>query len=929
MAANHSVQFVITPDADFRVQVVAAALPALPLTDEERRRVCARLAPPIAPESLNALPQPPELWRRFDEGDCSFLARGQWESDGRLTFNVEIWTEPSNEPEERFGGDSDAWTNAATAEPALAAQLLSCLYAVSVAGSTLVLGFDPGDPQQQQNATLLTAFARAALPTPLRRYCSVILPLGAPETLVQELGARVVAYTTRPGNELGAAWGLAGQQRGLLFSMKEGLTSGSKPDAGCQAYAEAALRMAQRGPRAVLRFAHKAGLLGDEAARRPDLLPLPQIQRLVEAVDAPQQMTALLDEWQAAPKPDEFSALLEPDDFGPVSNAALTKLAGAMNPPFAGGKLQAKAMLALAGRPPGSVSASALLTGSPDDPAALTHAIRLVRSGLVTAELPAEWRAPIAAQLSGGTLVQALSKTLAEGAAARELSLALLDRAREEPNPVLADALLAAKRSGQLNDLALALKAEQAYNASAHGDLGLLEALLKQCNWTLNPTQRGQVVRAALSRHGRAVGPSLLFADGRLRVPDEWVPEIVDGLSGLPAPDRAELRTEEWAALWAAASSRPELAKRLAPLLDERMAQSTQALTKALLREDAWVAWKSASQAPAAVRDQAAVAWLAGRGPRKPFLEEWKAAIEGLKTLDAENLRKLETAAGKSRELFDAIPYFEAEQTADLIRLAPDDGTRALWAQLLDRFPLTDPYRSLDESAESYVLAAGSVGDEVADARRRALQLAAAGDLQGAREHWSAFAQLSDTGRLAAAAIGALRGGDLQANCWTELGALPAREAVSALLDFVRKRLTAPETMGLAGPLLKVFGQRPNWLESQGEGVPALELLATVESSLGVVVPAMQVARLAAARGYAGRADWWRRLAAQAHGCPRHDGRPNPLESWESTRAFLYVRAATLPEPAAKLFRNALEPEDDAVAGVGTDAGPWPEATTR
>ncbi len=498
--------------------------------------------------------------------------------------------------------------------------------------------------------------------------------------------------------------------------------------------------------------------------------------------------------------------------------------------------------------------------------------------------------------------------------------------ARQAPHPAIADVLREAKQAGRLNDIDLALLAEQAYDASAHADLGLLEGLLQQAGWQLAPEQRRRVIRGALSREGRAVGPRLLFAEGRLRAPESWLEEIVAAVSELPASERADLRVQEWAALWAAAAQQGELAKRLAPRLDERMALAPDALTRALMDKQVWLGWMETSPAPAAVKGRSCLEWLAGRGPRKPYLEEWKAAVEGLGRLDSEGLRKLASAAGPSRELFDTIPYFESEQTADLIRLAPDDATRDLWAQLLDRFPDTDPYRPLNESAAGYVLSlSGGEVDEAAERRRKGLQRAAAGEWERAADAWPALADFQGSRRSAAAAVGALRAGNLDAACWTELEKLPAGEAVAALLEFIRRHLTLKETMGLAGPLLQALRKRPQWLEASGRGVPALELLATVESRVGIVVPVMQIARLAAQNGYEERADWWLRLAEQARACPRHDGRLNPLENWEHTRAYLYDRAQSLPRRAAALFRSALD------EGAEASAGPveWPEATLR
>lgn|GEM_PF-5676904 len=922
MASSQSVSFVIEAAEEPHPEVVAAALPALPLTPEAVQRACARLAIAIPAEAHRAFPQPPEIWRRFQEEGCEFVACGRWRAEGALAVELQVWTDPSDEPDVQFGGED--WAQAAAQAPAVAADLLACLYAVTRVGSALVIAFDAHSDEQLRAAVLLTAFARAALPPQLRATCLAALPLGAPEPLVSGEGAAVVAYPTRAA-ELGAAYNLVSGQGGVLYSVTDGQNGGAKPDAGCRAYAQAAAKVAEKGALAVLRFARKAARLGEEAIQDPETMPLAEIARVAAGADSPPTLDAALRGWHASADPDRFAPLLDDDDWAAVTDSVLIDLAGVSEPPFGGGELQARAMRELAGRPHGSRGVR-LLQGSPDDPAALEHAVRLVRAGLLGADLAPEWCAPLAAALSGDELALALGAALAQGAAARPLSLALLERCRQAPHPAIADVLREAQQAGRLNDIELALPAEQAYDASAHADLGLLEGLLQQAGWRLEPEQRRRVIRGALSREGRAVGPRLLFVDGRLRAPESWLEEIVHAVSDLPATERADLRVQEWAALWAAAARHSELAERLAPRLDERMALLPDVLTRALMAEEAWLPWLSASSAPAAVKSRSCLEWLAGRGPHKPYLEEWKAAVEGLGRLDADGLRRLAAAAGPSRELFDTIPYFESEQTADLIRLAPDDATRDLWAQLLDRFSDTDPYRPLNESAASYVLSlAGGEVDEAAALRRQGMQWAAAGDWNRAAEAWPLLAELSGSERPAAAAVGALRGGDLDAACWADLEKLPAAEAVGALLEFIRKRLTLNETAGLAGPLLNTLRKRPQWLEGSSRGVPALELLATVESRVGIVVPVMQIARLAAASGYEERPDWWLRLAEQARACPRHDGHPNPLENWEHTRAYLYDRAQSLPRRAARLFRRAL----DEGAGAGETPAEWPAATLR
>lgn len=920
MASSQSVSFVFEAAADSRPEIVAAALPSLPLTPDAVKRVCSRLAIAIPPEAYRTFPQPPPIWRRFHESGYEFLASGNWRADGALAVDLRAWTEPSEEPDLEFGGRD--WARAAAEAPEAAADLLACLYAVARAGAALVIAFDAHSEEQLQATVSLTAFARAALPPALRSTCFAALPLGAPEPLLSGDGCGIVAYPTRAA-ELGAAYNLVSGQGGVLFSVTDGQNGGAKPDAGCRAYAQAAVKLAEKGALAVLRFARKAGRLGEESVQAPERMPLAELVRVAAGADS-QTLDAALGDWQGAAEPDLFAPLLEDDDWAAVSDSVLTELAGVTEAPFGGSALQTRAMAELARRPLGRQVS--LVQGSPDDPAALEHAVRLARAGLLGAALAPEWCAPLASALSGTDLAQALAAALSQGGEARALSLALLERCRHAPHPAAADVLREAKQAGRLNDIDLALPAEQAYDAAAHADLGLLEGLLQQAGWQLDPEQRRRVISGALSREGRAVGPRLLFADGRLRAPESWLEEIVHAVSELPTAERADLRVQEWATLWASAAQSVELAKRLAPRLDERMALAPEPLTHALMNEQAWLSWVETSQAPAAVKSRSCLEWLAGRGPRKPHLEEWKAAVDGLGRLDAEGLRKLATAAGAGRELFDAIPYFESEQTADLVRLAPDDATRDLWAELLERFPDTDPYRPLSESAAGYVLSlAGGEIDEAAQRRRQGMQYAAAGDWGRAAEVWPALADFSGGRRLAAAVTGALRDGDFDAACWAELDKLPAHEAIAALLEFLRNHLTLKETMGLAGPLLQALRKRPQWLEASARGVPALALLATVESRVGIVVPVMQIARLAAASGYEERPDWWLRLVEQARACPRHDGRPNPLENWEHTRAYLYDRAQSLPRRAAGLFRRALD------EGVEANAAQveWPEATLR
>lgn len=922
MASSQSVNLVVRPGGGALTEQAAAVLAALLLSAEVRAQVRDRLTIQIADDSRGAFETAPDVWWRFDLDGLQYLAHGVWRADQSLAVQLDVWAEGPAEPDLQLAGGG--WPQAVSAHPELAAELLACLYTVALNGSTLALALD--STTEETDILELAAFARAALPPPVRKRCDWIAPFGDPKTLVSGLHANVVAYPTRPGRELGEAYNLAAATGGILFSLEEGQSGGPKPDAGFRAYADAAVSAAEQGSETLLRFARKAGLCPDELLSQPAKLPIQDLLLLTESAAEPAKLDALLDAWRTSGDPDEQAGLLEDDDWGRASRASLLPLAAEVEKPLGGSRLQDGAMRELARRAGERGSAAELLAGDPSQPQAVQHAARLLQTGLLPAELPAAWHAPVSAALSESGLAAALGSALAQGAEARELSLALLDRSRRAPHSSIATTLLEAKQAGRLSSIELAVKAEQAYTAAAEAELGLLEGLVQQSGWSLSDEQRRQVVQAALSRRERAVGPRLLFQRNRLRPPAEWLEEIVDCLSRLPAPDRADLAAEEWASLWAAACPHPELAERLAPLLDGRFAVAPEKLTKALVNEQAWGEWKAASQAPAAVRRAAAMAWLTARGPRAPYLEEWKSAVGELRRLDADDLQRLASAADRSGGLFAPIPLFEPEQTADLIRLAPDDATRELWAQLLERFPATDPYRRLEESAAGYVLGASADDhDEAAAGRRRALELSAAGDWRAAAEQWPALQQLDDSGRLAAAAVGALRQGNLDAPCWPELASLPAGEAVAALLEFVRRRLTLTETTGLAGPLLKLLAQRPNWLESDEAGVPALELLATMESRVGIVVPAMQIARLAAAHGYSERRDWWARLATQTRACPRHDGRPNPRENWEHTRAYLYDRAAGLPGAASKSFRDAL----DRLANVPELGELWPAATLR
>ncbi len=249
-------------------------------------------------------PQPPEIWRRFQEEGCEFLASGRWRADGALAVELEVWTEPSDEPALLFGGRD--WAHAAAEAPEAARDLLACLYEVARGGSALVIAFDAHSEEQLHAAVLLTAFARAALPPPLQSTCLAALPLGSPEQLLTVQGASVVAYPTRAG-ELGAAYNLVSGQGGVLFSVTDGQNGGAKPDAGCRAYAEAAVKLAEKGSLAVLRFARKAGRLGEAAIQAPDTLPLSEIARVAAGAESP-ILDAALRGWQASPDPDAFRA---------------------------------------------------------------------------------------------------------------------------------------------------------------------------------------------------------------------------------------------------------------------------------------------------------------------------------------------------------------------------------------------------------------------------------------------------------------------------------------------------------------------------------------------------------------------------------------------------------------------------------------------
>jgi hypothetical protein len=895
VTANHTLRFTLDAASGAGPSAVDAALPPLPLSDAARGRACALLGVEIGGQA-----HLPQTWQRFDEEACQFLTRGHWRDDGRLDIEAHIWTAPSPEPDLLFGGPGD-WSQVAAQHPEQAAELLACIHAAARDGSTVTLAYEIHGGDQIQRAVSLTAFARAALPPRLRERCAAVLPLGSPRKLVEKLGVTVVAYPTGVGGELAEAYALASARGGVLFSMTEGRSAGMEPNDYCRAYAEAAVGLAASGRQAVLRFAHKAGLQNKTAFR--------EAARVAKLLNSPGGLTATVRQWAVSGEPDAFAALLEDDDWRLLDVDLLAEIGRQTLPPVAGGALQAGALRELARRPDGATRAD-LLPGTPSDPAALAHAGRLIRAGLPSCQLSSQWIEPVAQSLQGAALEESLRASLAQGSQARELSLALMARAQQAPSRALAPILADADRAGRFDDFDLALAAERAYAACAGTDLGRLEAFLEEQRWSVAPPQRRVIVAAALSRTERGVGPKILFFDGRLRVSGDWLEEIVACLESLAGPDRAELSVAEWASLWSAVADRDELRERLLPRLDERMALSTAALTKALVATEAWPAWKALTKTQAAVRDRSSLEWLASRGPRTPYLEEWKLALEGLRTLSAERLRRLSAGAGDGSALFDTIPYFEPEQTADLIRLAPDDDARALWAELLERFPNTDPYRRDNESAFEYVLAAGDGNwDEPAGQRWQALRLAAEGDWRSAEEHWPALKQLSAVERAAVAAIGALRRDDPQNPCWDQLAALSHREALSTLLCAVRQQLSVSETAGLAAPLLRVLAQRPRWLGASDDGVPALELLATLRSRTAIVLPAFEIARLAAEHGYSDRADWWRLFVAQARDCPRHDGRPQPLESWAHSRTLLYNRAASLPARAALHLRRALSQE--------------------
>ncbi|MBI1354396.1 MAG: hypothetical protein GC160_08620 [Acidobacteria bacterium] len=942
MAPSDSAYISISASSDARADLAAAALPAWGLSPAARARVGALLAVDVAPESLASFPSPPRLWWSFQEEGRSFVARGAVEADGSLFVHVRMGPggaedlgallgadaafrsapPAQGEGESLFGEPAPVFLQAVESHPQRAAELLASLYAVSLLDSAVVIALEGAAPDEVRDVVRLTAFARAALPAPLRARCTAALPLGSPSKLVGELGARVVAFHERDPR-LGEAYDLARERGGgVLFSLGRGVSAGPEQElAACRRYAEAAVEVARRGSQAVLRFSHKAGLLDDPTLSEPDALPLPTLLSLTLSAEEPSAADELIGSWAASPEPDRLQALLEPKDWAGASDAVVVRVAATSGQPLAGSRLQAAALRELARRPGAAAGLSERLrAASPADPAAVAHAARLAQAGLLPPDLPDGWTEPVAGALSDEALAEALRHSLAKGPGAKVFTLALLGSARRRTglNPALSAILQESAAAGRLRDLDLALAAEQAHESAARASLGAVHGLLEAAGSELDAAQKVQVARAALSSQFPAVGPSLLFDEtGRLRRGRQWPEEIARAYADLPAGERAELNSEEWASLWATALERPAAADALIGPLDGQMGRSPEKLTQALVREQAWFGWRERSEAPKHVRAAAALAWLAARGPRKPYLEEWKAAVEDLPELGAADLEKL-AAKSASRGLFDAIPYFESEQTEDLIRKAPDQRTLDLWTALLSRLPAIDPYRPSDKKAEDYVVdrgadaaarraAARESQAAASTQRKQALRALGRGDAAEAEALWPKLHELNPTERLAAEALGALLENRLDAACWKQLAELPSTHPLTPLLELIRKRLELEDLGGLSAPLLELLRQRSDWLELSAGKLPALELLAVLTSRSVILLQAMQVARIGAERGYAERSDWWAAFVNQARECPRFDGRPHPTENWAHVHASLYFHAKGFAGEAGVRFRRALE----------------------
>ena len=937
MVPSESAYITISASSSAPADAVAAALPAWGLSQAARARVSARLALRVTPDSPSGGAPLPCVWWSFTEEGRAFLARGVFETPDRLFIHLRMWPETAGDPGALLGvdtafrsappspGEGDiligdpvpAFASTVETYPRPAAGLLAGLYAVSLLDSTLVIALPAAGRTTAGHVPAVVAFARAALPEPLKARCAVTLPLGSPRTLVAELGTRVVAFDERD-TRLVEAHELA-QERGggVLFEPSVGVSSGPMEQvAACQAYAEAAVEIARRGAAAVLRLSHKAGLLGEAALNDPAGLPLETLRGVTLAAEDPRLWTELLRGWMASGDPDRYQALLEAGDWQAVDEATVAEAAAATAAPLGGSRLQAAALRELGRRPGGAARLlDRLRAASPADPAAVAHAARLARAGLLAEGLPAEWITPVAEALDGDALREALQRALEKGPAAKSLSLALLGRfqARSGLDADMAALLEQARDARQLNDLDVALAAERAYDAVARNSLKALSRALDAAGDSLTAEQRLKVLRTVLSAEAAAVSPTLIFDEnGGLRPGRAWVDEIALVYEQIPAGARKDLSSRELAALWAAAKDRPPTAQRLIAVLDAKMARSPVELAAALAERRSWLHWQERSEASPDVRAAAALAWLRVRHSRAVYLEEWKAALADLPPLDADALDNL-LSARANRGLFDPIPYFEPEQLADLIGKAPDQRTMKRWNELLDSAPELDPYRSPGKRAEEYLrpdpgaapadgsAAAGSSGRQ--GPRKLALRAVGSGDLSAAEAHWPELRTMSSRELLAAEALGALLEGRLDAPCWSRLAETES-DPLAPLLELIRRRLKLEDLVGMSAPLLELLRHRRRLLAHVGRRVPALELLTALSSRSVVILPAMQIARIAAESEFASRSEWWEALAARAPDCPRPDGPPHPAENWAHVHACLYFQAAGLPGEAADRFRK-------------------------